>query len=534
MPAYGFLPQSLRWHQLRHALETYFVPEPPYGAVSYRRRTTGVVVANSGRDVTMLANASVDSEYVSNGNNAIEFKILALPTAGLMSLGFRNVANSALNTTDATSHYSGGRVSSDGYTGQSYPSPAWSVGDVIGFAGQLVYRNGVRIAIGSVDPTAPTDPSVVFVIGQESGSTGNARVAIETKREHMLYDAAYQAGVDGYVAGYSGTPVVLIDWPLTPVFAEPLATAITITPSSPTGTTGSASPTLTVAANGRLVGTINVTVATTSGTLSASTFALTDSARSGTFTTTRATDGSSTISTTNDGGLSNASITYTSSTSSVTETAMTNNTSMSFSGTSGVPLYYYLDVPASQGNLLVEGLSTSGGAHFDVYYRFNAIPTTTTYDRTFDVSGKATVDDNVTTPNAGRWHIMIMPLATFSGGNIKGYYTPIETALTNGVSTSFGGTSGVEQNFYLDIPSGQSVLLVSGSSSGSGVTFNVYYKIGGFPTTTSYDRTFGVVAGATNSSGGNQFSPPAGRCHVLVVPSATFASGGSVKAQYTP
>lgn len=85
---------------------------------------------------------------------------------------------------------------------------------------------------------------------------------------------------------------------------EPAATAYTFTgPTS--GTVGFASGNFTVAANGILAGSVTVTPSASNGTFTPSSVTLTESARSATFTHTAASAGARTITTTNNGSLTN-------------------------------------------------------------------------------------------------------------------------------------------------------------------------------------------------------------------------------------
>lgn len=93
--------------------------------------------------------------------------------------------------------------------------------------------------------------------------------------------------------------------------AEPAATAYTLSgPSS--GTVGVASGQFTVAVNGMLTGSVTITPAAPNGTFTPASVTLTNDVRDATFTHTAAAAGIRTITTTNNGGLSNpAGVAYT-------------------------------------------------------------------------------------------------------------------------------------------------------------------------------------------------------------------------------
>lgn len=131
------------------------------------------------------------------------------------------------------------------------------------------------------------------------------------------------------------------------------ATAVVL--SGPTsGTTGSASSNFTVAANGTLSGTVTVTPSDggDGGTFAPTTITLNPSTASGTFAYTAATDGSHSVSVTNNGGLTNSGtpISYTS--NAAAEVAI----AVSVSSSAGAGTYPYLvavyplhgDVPLGQ------------------------------------------------------------------------------------------------------------------------------------------------------------------------------------------
>lgn len=136
--------------------------------------------------------------------------------------------------------------------------------------------------------------------------------------------------------------------------------------------------------------------------------------------------GTESISLTNDAGLSNpppATLTVTASAPAPApapaETAMTSGDPQPLGGqngmTSGQTVGYYIDVAAGSAQLEVKGVGMNGSVDYDVFIRFGAAPTATTYDRTFEVNGRANVTENIPSPAAGRWHFLVRANTTFTG-----------------------------------------------------------------------------------------------------------------------
>jgi hypothetical protein len=147
---------------------------------------------------------------------------------------------------------------------------------------------------------------------------GNSR---PTSPDMSVTDSTYTTGQAGLYGG--GSSLATVD-DFVVLDSLSVATALTLTGPA-TGSTGSASASFTVAANGSLASNVAVSLSDggAGGTFSPATVTLTSSAVSSTFTYTAVSDGAKTISITNDGGLSNpSSLTYTSSTAP-TATAVT-------------------------------------------------------------------------------------------------------------------------------------------------------------------------------------------------------------------
>lgn len=84
-------------------------------------------------------------------------------------------------------------------------------------------------------------------------------------------------------------------------------------------------------------------------------------------------------------------------------------------------LNYTLDVPAGMSTLVVDIAGGTGDA--DLYVRFGADPTTSTYDCRPYKTGNAEVC-TFNNPQAGTWHIGIRAYSTFSGVTLNASYQP--------------------------------------------------------------------------------------------------------------
>jgi serine protease len=91
------------------------------------------------------------------------------------------------------------------------------------------------------------------------------------------------------------------------------------------------------------------------------------------------------------------------------------------SATTGNSVNYTMTVPAGATNLV---FTTSGGTgDGDLYVRFNAAPTTSTF--TCRSWGSSNAENcTIAAPQAGTWYVMVRAYATFSGVTLTGSYTP--------------------------------------------------------------------------------------------------------------
>lgn len=97
------------------------------------------------------------------------------------------------------------------------------------------------------------------------------------------------------------------------------------------------------------------------------------------------------------------------------------STVSNISGSSGSWNHYTLEVPAGMSLLAVDISGGSGDA--DLYVRYGAQPTTSSYDcRPYKSGNTESCDFN--NPTAGTWHISIRAFSTFSGVTLDAYYSP--------------------------------------------------------------------------------------------------------------
>ena len=89
--------------------------------------------------------------------------------------------------------------------------------------------------------------------------------------------------------------------------------------------------------------------------------------------------------------------------------------------TTGNSLNYTMTVPAGATNLQFRTSGGSGDA--DLYVRFNAAPTTSTYTCRSWANGN-TENCTIAAPQAGTWYVMVRAYTTFSGVTLTGSYTP--------------------------------------------------------------------------------------------------------------
>ncbi|MCA1767352.1 MAG: PPC domain-containing protein, partial [Idiomarina sp.] len=155
------------------------------------------------------------------------------------------------------------------------------------------------------------------------------------------------------------------------------------------------------------------------------------------------------------------------------------------STTTGDSLYYTLDVPAGASDL---SFSTNGGSgDADLYVRFGAQPTTSSYDcRPYENGNTETC--TISNVQAGTYHVMLNAYSSFSGVNLTGSFTAPSSGGGEGGSasaTDLSGSSNEWSHYYVDIPAGMSSLNVT-MSGGSGDA-DLYVRQGSQPTESNYE-----------------------------------------------
>jgi len=155
-------------------------------------------------------------------------------------------------------------------------------------------------------------------------------------------------------------------------------------------------------------------------------------------------------------------------------------------GASGSEKFYKIDVPAGQASL--EIMMSGGTGDADLYVRKSLKPTTAEWDyRPYLMGNNETVTIN--NPQAATYYIMLKAYTTYAGVTLKATYVPAPDPvipLSNAVPVmGLSGAAGSEKHFKIDVPAGQTPLVIE-ISGGSGEA-DLYVKKGYKPTTSSWD-----------------------------------------------
>ncbi len=196
------------------------------------------------------------------------------------------------------------------------------------------------------------------------------------------------------------------------------------------------------------------------------------------------------------------------------------------SASTGNSVMYTLEVPENATNLSFQISGGTGDA--DLYVRFGAEPTTSTWDcRPYAWGNNETC--NISNVQAGTYYVMVRAYSTYSGVTLVGSYDE---------STGGSGGSLTEENlsasrfgwlrYEVEVPAGMSTLTVN-ISGGSGDA-DLYVRFGAAPSTGSWDcRPY--------RNGNNEtctFSnPTAGTWHIGIRAYRTF-SGVDLQADWSP
>jgi len=157
------------------------------------------------------------------------------------------------------------------------------------------------------------------------------------------------------------------------------------------------------------------------------------------------------------------------------------------SGSTGSNTYYKLTVPTGQTSLKFTMSGGTGDA--DMYVKFGAQPTSSSYDCRPYKSGNAE-ECTFTNPAAGDWFVMLNAYSSYSSVSLLGDYStsapPSGNVLTNGVATApYSGASGSMTCWTLSVPSGRTSVVFN-QAGGTGDA-DLYVRFGAAPTTTTYN-----------------------------------------------
>lgn len=155
------------------------------------------------------------------------------------------------------------------------------------------------------------------------------------------------------------------------------------------------------------------------------------------------------------------------------------------SGAQSSETRFTLQIPAGATNLSFNISDGSGDA--DLYVRYGSEPTTSAYDCRPYLNGNSE-SCSFSTTQAGTYYVMIRAYSAYSGLSLVANYDepgsgPAEPDSI--LETNLSGVTSSWMDFQLDVPAGQSQLVVQ-ISGGSGDA-DLYVRRGANPTTSSYD-----------------------------------------------
>lgn len=194
------------------------------------------------------------------------------------------------------------------------------------------------------------------------------------------------------------------------------------------------------------------------------------------------------------------------------------------SGASGSQLQFTMNVPAGASGLKFTLSGGSGDA--DMYVRFGAAPTTSTYDCRPYLNGNNETC-TISTAQTGTYYVMVRGYSAYSGVSLVGNYS---TGGGGGgfTETNLSGASGSWKDYQIVVPAGMSKLEVK-IAGGSGDA-DLYLRRGSNPTTSAYDcRPY--------TNGNNETctvnSPTAATYYIRLRGYSSY-SGVTLDAYYTP
>ena len=265
---------------------------------------------------------------------------------------------------------------------------------------------------------------------------------------------------------------------------------------SPANTTGGTSTLTLAAAIGASVGPVTVTINGTSGSISHSaSLALTVGASGGTY-----------------GALQNG----------VPVTGL--------AAATGGQLVYVLPIPTDTPISNLKFTISGGTGDADMYVKYGAPPTLTTYDCRPYVSGN-TETCTIAAPVSGNYYVMLNAYAAFSGVTLTASYTVgpnlmlVSGVPVNNLTATTGNFGPI---YFMQVPAGKTTLTFT-IAGGSGDA-DLYVKRGAAPTTSSYDcRPY--LAGNSETC---TFNSPVTATYYVGVRAYSTYSGVTLTGKFTP
>jgi large repetitive protein len=200
------------------------------------------------------------------------------------------------------------------------------------------------------------------------------------------------------------------------------------------------------------------------------------------------------------------------------------------SGNQNSERYYRIEVPSGQQKLEIQMSGGTGDA--DLYVRRGSLPTTSQYDFRPQLPGNnETV--TVNNPTAGSWYIMVRGYQSYAGVTLVATFggTAPDDVITlqNDVAvTGISGGAGSEKFYKIDVPAGQSKLVIA-MSGGTGDA-DLYVRRGSKPTTSQWDHRPFLIG---NNETVTIDNPAAGTYFIMIRGYMAYA-GVTLKATYTP
>ncbi|MEM3738881.1 MAG: fibronectin type III domain-containing protein [Thermoplasmata archaeon] len=182
----------------------------------------------------------------------------------------------------------------------------------------------------------------------------------------------------------------------------------------------------------------------------------------------------------------------------------------------GYGKYYSITVAAGRAQLKIELVGSSSYYYkdFDLYVKYNALPTTLSYDYK-STSSSSNEKISILNPAEGIWFIYVFSYYGAGSYTIKATTTDTvdDGQLQDGVAkTSSLSGSGRGEYFYITIPTGKYRLRID-LTGPSNADFDLYVKLNSKPTPCYYDiRSVGPSSYETIIIG----YPPAGTWYILV------------------